>query len=335
MGVNYTATQQDLYDLKSSALGLVLEQLGLASPTRFTFVLRDDSDPNNPTIIMRNFDPVTLAPSAYVNGVLYTNNIYIEAYSPGQITPYQTYPVDPEQQSSWYSAVADYTFGNCQIGLGFGQFYNGLTRDDVGGLFYLYSTNNFALESLIPGVHGAGTNASNYVNTAIRPGVGKITFQRLTNDPCRGGFVPMTICYQDSYLTNNTIQHQILEREISQPDILFTAKSLGFNHYSRTDTSHWVNNGAPLQNGPGVIQPPVAINFDRLGSIGSPIDSAYSGPQDFYFPPNAWASFDSAAQTLQSCIPLIRPTIIPPWCTSDCMDLLTPAPPRHLTPHGC
>ena len=199
-------------------------------------------------------------------------------------------PIDPEQFPS-FSAVADYTFKGSS--LNFGAYYTGLTLDDVGGLFYLYGTNDFAMESLIPGVHGVGTNASNYVNTALRPGVGKFTFQRLTNDQY-GEFIPMTICYQDSYLTNNVLQHQTLEREISQPDILFTAKSIGFNQYSRTGTSNWVNNGAPLQNGPGVIQPPVAINFGRLGPDLSHGDGGYTGPADFGFQPSAWASFDGS-----------------------------------------
>ncbi|HXC97797.1 MAG TPA: hypothetical protein VN048_00545 [Verrucomicrobiae bacterium] len=283
--INYHAAQLGLSDLKSSALALILEQLGLTSPTRFVYVLRDFTDINNPTVIMRNFDPVTLAPSFYVNGTGYSYFVYTN----GQISFCNIVPIDPGSQFPSFSAVADYTFNSDNPG----AFYAGLTRDDVGGLYYLYGTNNFALENLIPGIHGTGTNASNFVNLAIRPGVGNITFQRLTNDQC-GGFVPLTICYQDAYLTNNTLQHQMLKRDVKQPDVLFTAAHLGFYQYSRTGTSNWVNNGAPLQNGPGVIQPPVAINFARVGPIFSPVDGMYSGPADFYAGPSGWASFDGS-----------------------------------------
>ena len=287
--VNFQAAQLGLSDLKSSAMGLIIEQLGLASPTRFVFVLRDDTDPNNPTIIMRNFDPVTLEPSPWVNGILYSYFIYDFE----QASVCEMVTIDPEQQYTAFDAIADFTFNpynNYYRGLG--SFYTQMTRDDVGGLYYLYGTNNFALENLIPGVHGAGTNASNCINTALRPGVGNITFQRLTNDPCHGGFVPITLCYEDSYLTDSTLQHQMLEREVNKPDILFTAESLGFNQYSRTGTSNWVNNGAPLQNGPGVIQPPVTINFGRFGPYVFHNDSVYSGPADFDVQTQGWASFD-------------------------------------------
>jgi hypothetical protein len=279
---NFQAAQLGLSDLKSSALGLVLEQLGLASPSRYVFTLRDFTGQFDSTVIMRSFDPVAFGPSPYVNGTFFTD--YVESF--GQVAFCDNFSVDLEEPS--VAAVADYTFNDNMAGV----FHEELTRDDVGGLYYLYGTNNFALECLIPGVRGAGTNASNYVSTAIRPGVGKITFQRLTNDLCHGGFVPITICYQDSYLTNNALEHQMLEREVKQPDILFTAAHLGFYQYSRTGTTNWVNNGEPSQNGPGVIQPPVSINFARLGPIISPLDAMYSGPADFYAAPSSWATFD-------------------------------------------
>jgi hypothetical protein len=305
IGVNYLATQQGLYDLKSAAMGLVMEQLGFASPSRFVYVLRDYTDPNNPTVIMRNFDPATLEPSPYVNENLYTYGIFALFYY-GENSFCKTYLIDPEQQASAFDAIADYTFHPWSPSWDDPSpyyYYTGLTRDDMGGLSYLYGTNNFALENLIPGVRGTGTNASSYVNTAIRPGVGKITFQRLANNPCSGTFVPITNDYVDSYISNSTLQYQTLERVVNQPDILFTAAHLGFNEYSRTGTSNWINNGAPLQNGPGVIQPPVAINFGRVGPIVGHIDSAYSGPGDFGFTTNLWGSFDGTTNA-----PIVYPT---------------------------
>lgn len=152
-------------------------------------------------------------------------------------------------------------------GVGFvGIYFTGLTYDDVGGLKYLYSTNNIAMESLIPGVSGAGTNASNYVVRALRPGVEKITFQRMdyvsTNQQI---FQTITNQYADTYITNGVFQQQSLQRVISKPDILFTANFNGLTDVSRTGTTNWVNNGAPSNDGPGVIQPQVVINLNRLG----------------------------------------------------------------------
>jgi len=139
-----------------------------------------------------------------------------------------------------------------------------LTRDDVGGLCYLLSTNNVKFETLLPDVQSVGT--SSFVNGAWRPGVDKITFQRMdfvsTNQQV---FPTITNQYVDTYITNGAVQQQTLQRVISQPDILFTAKYIGLDNVSRSGTTNWVNNGAPTNDGPGVIQPPVVINLNHLG----------------------------------------------------------------------
>ena len=79
--VNYTAQALNLLDLKSHTMGLMMEQLGLISPERFTWTLRSrvTSGPlpdTNYSTIMRNFDPVTLQPTPYVNGNRYTYEIF-------------------------------------------------------------------------------------------------------------------------------------------------------------------------------------------------------------------------------------------------------------------
>src|SRR5439155_706987 len=76
--VNYRASALSLLDLKSTALGMLTEELGLASPDRYVWALRERRVIVNLPfylVIKRNFDPVTLAPSSYVNGVLYTYGI--------------------------------------------------------------------------------------------------------------------------------------------------------------------------------------------------------------------------------------------------------------------
>jgi hypothetical protein len=84
--VNYAADAWSLYDLKSETVSLLLEQMGLAQPTRNIFVLRqrhpifpinpaegDWPDGKIPTyIVQRNFDLQTFNASPNVNGSLYS-----------------------------------------------------------------------------------------------------------------------------------------------------------------------------------------------------------------------------------------------------------------------
>src|ERR1043166_404187 len=68
-GENYTAEALTLIDLKSVTMNLLIEQMGLAESDRYTWCLHDRDvgpPPGCPinvfyTVIMRNFDPVTLA----------------------------------------------------------------------------------------------------------------------------------------------------------------------------------------------------------------------------------------------------------------------------------
>src|SRR5690606_11434370 len=91
--------------------------------------------------------------------------------------------VDPTDVA--FSAVAS---GNS----GPGVFYLNLTRDDFGGLRYLYSRNNFNEEPLptnaFPVIGGSGpwtpvgptpTNALSTNTFAVRGGIEKVTFRRV------------------------------------------------------------------------------------------------------------------------------------------------------------
>src|SRR6266700_864743 len=80
--INFRAQALGLFDLNSAALHVLVEQLGLADPVRYTWCLRARILPTGLmcpeyvyTVIKRNFDPVTLEPSSYVNGTLYTYRI--------------------------------------------------------------------------------------------------------------------------------------------------------------------------------------------------------------------------------------------------------------------
>ena len=78
--VNYRAQALCLLDLKTSALYLTTEELGLTKPDQYVWTLRSRACGTCPsctyTVIQRNFDPVTWQPSSYINECLYT--YYIE-----------------------------------------------------------------------------------------------------------------------------------------------------------------------------------------------------------------------------------------------------------------
>lgn len=267
-GANYVAAADALTDLKSETLFLLLEHLGLAAPDGSAFCLRSYSFVNGNiegNVIMRNYDPVTFAASSSVDDTLLS--YYLYEYDPG-LGCWAAAPIQVDPNAEADPAVAD---GN----VGRGYFYAGLTRDDIGGLRFLYSTNNVNYETLLPGVAGTGTNATSFVNGAWRPGVDKVLFVSGSLDPLTGEFFsPVTNQFTDTYITNGVVMHQYLARVISRPDVLFSAADLSqsvpsFSFYSCTGTTNWINNAAwngnPSGAGPGVIQPPVVITFNQAG----------------------------------------------------------------------
>jgi hypothetical protein len=275
--LSFDAQALNLLDLKSWTLSLLLEQLGLAQPTRYVFVIRQWSptfsslnptnDPNFPGslypdyISERNFDPQTLEISPYVNGTLYSGEIY----TVGGQNFLMPFPVD--QDAVTYTAVADQSLNP-------GDYYSGLTYDDMGGLRYLYSTNNINYEYLLPGVSYAGKKGE-LVNDAWRPGVNKITFVPQLVSRKSGTFQPMSILYTDTYISNGVWFQQPLRRIVSRPDFLFsagdvTASAPSVPSFSTTSTADWINyaavNGNTNGAGPGIIQPPIQIVFNKLGA---------------------------------------------------------------------
>jgi hypothetical protein len=303
--LNYGYPAYNLLDLKSWTLSLLLEQLGLAQPIRYMYAIREW----NPAFITayptmfeeygfpfplypdylteRNFDPLTFSSTPYVNGILYIFDFYTNG-NQNFLTPVA---VDVEDNSMVNVPVANQSIES-------GYYYDGLTYDDVGGLGYLYSTNNVNYEYLLPGVSYAGKRGQ-LVNGAWRPGVNKITFVPQQLSAKSGAFQPMTILYTDTYISNGISFQQPLRRTVSQPDFLFTAgdeaeSSFGIQNFSTTGTSGWANNAAangdPNGPGPGVIQPPIQITFNKLGA------SYYSNGQQLipYEDNITWGSYDDS-----------------------------------------
>jgi hypothetical protein len=294
--INYEAQAESLYDLQSVTLSLLLEQLGLASPTRFAYVLRSWSNgpdgPESISVTMRNYDPETLLPTAWVNRDSYVYEIWSGwaiNLDEAEALTYAQGTIDP-----LYTAVADNR-------LDVGGFYAGLTADDVGGLCYLFSTSNVNYETLLPGVSRIDTNADLLVNGALRPGIDKITFLQHSSGTNPWDFLPMTNLYTDTYITNGSVMQQQVQRVVNQPDFLFCAGDAGTEYpalfpFARSGTSNWINNaplnGNPAGAGPGVIQPPVRITLDKLGQI---LGTFGSGLQENNYDASIfWGTYDGS-----------------------------------------
>ena len=295
---NYEAVSEGLVDLKSETLFLLLEHLGLASPAQSAFILKSFTITNGAVdgqVLLRNFDPFSDQPSTNENDIPLTYSLSSSINGTMTNAQVQIFPLDPADYPN-YLSVAD---GLQQLG----SYFTGLSRDDIGGLKFLYSTNNVNYETLLPDVQSAGTNT--IVNGAWRQGVDKVTFVFQPVDPLTGrAFSPLVSQYTDTYLTNNILTQQTLKRVINKPDILFSAAALAntLAWYDRTGTTNWINNGSPLSMpGPGVIQPPVNITFNQLGQVwqssGLPDDSASENLL------TAWGVFDGSTNAPIVCPP--------------------------------
>jgi len=186
--INGTAEALGLTDLKSMTMTMMMEQLGLAGPTRYIWNIHNRVIPQgNPPcpqgevylLVQRNLDPVPSAPnqlqySSYVNGTLYTYAIGEACTGPNPLAQALPFAVDPTADT--FTAVAD------AISLqNLGAFFTSLTRDDVGGFRYLIGTNNLNVESTGPNTFAFVTNN----NSQVFFGTNFQLFaaQALTNDP--------------------------------------------------------------------------------------------------------------------------------------------------------
>jgi hypothetical protein len=312
--VNYRASALGLIDLKSQALGILMGQLGVASPERWTWCLRARIDlPGGNVeyhVIKRSFDPVTKVPSSYVNDTLYTYNIIEFAPPSGPVADAVELPVDP--LSFQFTAVASAGEGLFGGFLLPGDFFTGLSRDDVGALRALYAGKgtyvNNNIETLVTDVNtnGAGGGAWTpvgasrpVVSVALRPGMEKLVFKEAKYDSTLGSFIIFTNYYKDTYVTNGHKVKQTVQRVLVQPDIIFGAADMDISRLSRTGLTNWVNNAATnaqvVLAGPGVIQPPIFISFNNTGPLfvnwfDTP---SYLDEQTAYFN-FAWGSFDGS-----------------------------------------
>jgi hypothetical protein len=326
---NYSAADQQVFDLKTATLAVLLEHMGLSEPERNMFVLyqwssmfladlylSDYSDSFlSEYILERNFDPQSLAPSTQVNGVPYMGEVF--ALGPLNPNPRLAYGhaqiVDPlavDQTAATdlihivlpiFTTVGFNTGGDLLTGAYFSTF----SQDDIGGIRYLLSTNNVEPEILLPDVYGTGSNTTWFVNGALRPGINKINFVRQPYDIQLGRFLSLTNDFTDSYFTNGSLQHQQLERVTTEPDFLFSVTdTAGTNAQTplcvRSGTDHWWNSAAGNSStalGPGLIRPPIHVVFNKLGPWLQTDEYAAQGGA-YSFRNYHWASFDGTTNAI-------------------------------------
>jgi len=187
--LNVTAKNENLMDIKSLVLGMMVNYLGLGNPYRHMFSTTNAwyADPLNAGSVvfgttLKNFDPITLQPTDWVNGDQYAYRL-IHNQVPGFL-PDPTanagagnvagVTLDMEEYTnsdtvntySAVSAIVDAFYGNTDLvwtrvpsRYGFGIYYDGLnamggsykprhalTYDDAGGLKYMYNTNTVVME---------------------------------------------------------------------------------------------------------------------------------------------------------------------------------------------
>ena len=161
--INYTAQALNLRDVKSIVMRSMAEELGLADAEQYVWTLRlrqqitpgpTCPDNMNYLVVQRNFDPVTFTPSSYVNGTLFSYVIAETCKPPNPLALALPFTVDPLADTA--TPIAGVNWPDV------GQYFTGLTYDDVGGLRYLLTTNNLNTES-----PGSGTSAFTLATNTI------------------------------------------------------------------------------------------------------------------------------------------------------------------------
>ena len=212
---NYVAAALFLVDLKTWVLKAMVEQMGLAEPERFIWTIHDRYNVPGTTcpapgsmeyiVVKRNFDPI-ISPldqyqtSSYVNGTLYSYFISEICNGPPDFLalPIST-AVDPLDFTFTAVAGLPVTISTTTF---LGQYYTGLTRDDIGGLRYLMRTNLVNFESAGPNTLAEVTNP--IPQLLFTSNLTLFASQATTNDaPTLQGLYPnLTIINSSNYFVN-------------------------------------------------------------------------------------------------------------------------------------
>lgn len=311
--VNYTAQALELLDIKSTVLWLMAEHMGLLGETHvYDLAARAHYDTAACDFeyftIIRNYDPITYNPTPYVNGRLYGYTIWDGCNVGVGVGDAIEAPADVTEPR--YSAIAT---GNY---LEFGGYYLNFTRDDMGGLQYLYKKNNYVFQGLdsnsvvepfanmtweAVSTTNAITGISNFFG--LVGGVEKITFVKVNFDSLLNpGFTPRTYTYKLPVVTNSRLSQLSVSRTITAPDILFTAANLATETpltdgtLSRTGTfiqSTYVSPGTGITS--STINPQMLIVLNNVGPIFFNYNPFFLDFEDVAsYPIFNWGSFDGS-----------------------------------------
>lgn len=212
---NYRAQAVNLIDLKSMALSMMVEELGLLDPERYAWCLRDrQTQPGLSCpfmfygVINRNFDPVSLVPSPYVNGNLFSYLIFEICSGGPPVADALEFNVDP--LGTLGTSVAT-------LSLFYGDFITTLTRDDVGGLRYMWRTNNLNIETVSPGSVLAKTNflTGQYLFTS---NLTLLVEQSLTNSAAAlSGLFPGLVVGNSTQIPTNVVTTNVISYFTNYP----------------------------------------------------------------------------------------------------------------------
>jgi hypothetical protein len=331
MELNGTAGSLFLLDLKSVTLQLMTEQLGLADPIRYAWALHDRFVvPLNTNacpadieylVTQRNFDPITLRPTAYVNNVLYGYIIVDNCTG----TPQPESIAEPIPPTGIPAAVP--VSANFWYGLGSGSFYTNLTWDDVGGLRYLISTNNVLFESppagsLLEATNLAGSQLLTTSNlfafdqatspTTNNPATLQLLYPGLAIDSVSNYFALVVTTNVVIYQTNSPgspvgIETTVVSKSYTtnaQEFFQYTFGNVVTNHLGSTNTHATIQTitVAPPNGSP--VGTPDVTNVTSKTVVLTNVPSG-----DFYFFPSNTCGYDFL-QTLQTNVIAVTNVIL-------------------------
>ena len=329
--MNYRAASLGMADIKTEFLSIILEQLGVDEPDHWVYCIRNHWDPDDARapqvqVIMRNFDPVSLVPSPYVNGNLYTFTLtHLVPPAPVHVLSITPVLVDPLAYGS--SAVADLTHSFRPLG----AYFTGLTRDDVGALRYIYKKSNVNVEGVlgtvssvplgtvssggtggtdtggspwtpIPSTNTTATNATSTnvvvdisTNSLYRPGVDRLRFVKLTPNQYQlmtqfGQAI--TNVFTSMVITGGITRTFTYQRVINFPDFTFDAADLGDAGFGHITADAWIKNGT-TNAGPGIIPAGTVLTLTKVGPGWITPGSYFMSDTNFnrFF---IWGSYDGS-----------------------------------------
>jgi hypothetical protein len=293
--INARASALGIMDLKTEVMGTLLEQVGLGSPERFVWTLNDrlcDGNVPHPILystVMRNFDPVTWSPSRFVNGSAFTYTIRLVINNDScESNIYEAIPIPVDPTSAVLTSLVSWTgIGGGSVGRNYfsfaalpltGVYYNGLTRDDAGGLRYLMTPGNMNTENLIPSMNQLDAPTTNVVVITTNSLAAASTNIFVSSFNVEEGSVALSWAQEtltgpsnDNFASASTITGT--RGSVSGSNISATAEAGESMHADKKGgASVWFNWQAPLDG--VVVMDTIGSTFDTLLEVYTGSDLA-------------------------------------------------------------